>query len=302
VGWNATDDSFGSNPVTISLSTAGGTNYTVLSEGLPNNSPANVMPPEVISDIVKARVLVQDEYGLTASDESDAVFSLRGLLVDLKAYLEGPFVGTEMLAYLNAFGNLPLSQPYLVSPWLYDGTESVASIPDSNVIDWVLVELRDAPDAASATSATRLARQAGFILKNGKITAKDGISNMQFGVKVNQGLFAVVTHRNHLGVLSSSPLPVVGGAGSYDFSTGAEQVYGGANGHKQVGTGVWGLFSGDGNADRQITTLDKISVWKVQSGLSGYKAGDFSLDGQVDNNDKNLKWLPNEDRSCQVPE
>ncbi|MEZ5196306.1 MAG: hypothetical protein R2764_07895 [Bacteroidales bacterium] len=40
-----------------------------------------------------------------------------------------------------------------------------------------------------------------------------------------------------------------GGVYSYDFSTGVEKVFGGKNGHKELQPGVWGLISGDGDAD-----------------------------------------------------
>ena len=94
----------------------------------------------------------------------------QGLNLNLKAMLEGPFGTTEMSTALNSSGLLPLSQPFNTLPWNYIGTESVTAIPNSNVVDWVLVELRDATAAAAATSATRIARQAAFILKNGSVS------------------------------------------------------------------------------------------------------------------------------------
>ncbi|MBM3435323.1 MAG: hypothetical protein FJY07_03785, partial [Bacteroidetes bacterium] len=81
------------------------------------------------------------------------------LIVDITVLPEGPFIGTGLNTNLNVSGLLPLSQPFNIAPWNYAGTESVASIPSNNVVDWVLVELRDAANAASATTATRIARQ-----------------------------------------------------------------------------------------------------------------------------------------------
>ena len=100
---------------------------------------------------------------------------------------------------LNTIGAISLTQPYSGLPWLYAGTESVVSIPNANVVDWVLVELRDAANAASATSATRIARQAGFLLKNGTVTAVDGASTYAIQCSVAQNLFVIIWHRNHLG-------------------------------------------------------------------------------------------------------
>ncbi len=87
----------------------------------------------------------------------------------------------------------------------------LAAIPNANVVDWVLVELRDAPSAAAATSATRIARQAAFILNDGSIVGLDGSSVLQFNNAINQQLFVIVNHRNHLGVLSANALTQSGG-------------------------------------------------------------------------------------------
>jgi hypothetical protein len=221
--------------------------------------------------------------------------------LDLQAYLEGPFGGTTMTTALNSGGFLPLSQPYQGAPWNYNGTESVASIPNAGVVDWVLVELRDAANAAAAGGSTTLARQACFLLNNGKIVGLNGSSYLQFSVNVFDQLYAVVWHRNHLGIISANPMTLVTDHLVYNYSSGVNQVFGGPNGHKQLASGIWGMISGDGNADRQISNADKNDVWAPQSGFSGYRAGDFDLNGQVDNIDKVEKWKPNSGLGCQVP-
>ena len=68
---------------------------------------------------------------------------LPSITVDLKAFLEGPFIMSEMISNLNLLGHLPLSQPFGISPWDYYGGESVLSVPNSDVVDWILVELRE---------------------------------------------------------------------------------------------------------------------------------------------------------------
>jgi len=221
--------------------------------------------------------------------------------VSLKAFLEGPFNGSEMNTSLNTFNYIPLAQPYNIAPWNYQGTESVAAIPNADVVDWVLVELREtAGDATTAYKDNTIAAQAGFILKNGNIVALDGMSPLQFNYAVAYKLYAVVYHRNHLAVMSGNELVNVGGNYSYDYTTGADQAQAGANAHKEIATGVWGMVSGDGNADGQVNNTDKIDVWVVQGGFSGYRAGDYSLDGQVSNPDKVEKWSVNTGRSSQV--
>ena len=221
--------------------------------------------------------------------------------LDLKVYLEGPYLGPYMSTVLNIVGYVPLNQPYNVAPWNYFGTESVVEIPGDDVVDWALIELRDAPDASSATSSASIAFQAGFVLKDGSVRGVDGSSFLTFNVPFVNNLFVVVWHRNHLAVISAYPLTGSGSVFSYDFSVSANAAYGGAIAHKDLGGGVWGMVGGDGLPDGQIGNTDKIDVWIPQSGNSGYYQGDFTLDGQVNNNDKVDVWSVNSGWSSQVP-
>ena len=195
---------------------------------------------------------------------------------------------------------LPISQPYNIAPWSYSGTENVAVIPNGNVVEWVLVELRDAINAGSATVGTRIARQAAFILNDGSIVGMDGFSDLIITATITNNLFAIVWHKNHLGEMSALPLTLVGGIYSYDFTTGAGQAYG-VNGHKQLAVGKWGMFSGDGDANNTVNNTDKTAVWTPNVGKKGYLNADFNRNGQVNNPDKNNFWLPNVGKSCQVP-
>ena len=69
--------------------------------------------------------------------------------LELKVFLEGPFNGISMDTELNVHNLLPLTQPYNVAPWNYAGTEQVGSIPNPEIVDWVLVELRETPGGAN---------------------------------------------------------------------------------------------------------------------------------------------------------
>jgi|GEM_PF-2300713 len=226
--------------------------------------------------------------------------------LEVRVMLQGPFEGSDMHTDLNSLHYLPLMQPYAGAPWNYNGTESVAAIPNDSVVDWVLLELRQAPAAAQAIPGTRLCRQACFLEKTGKVTGLDGNAGLPVALASPQvldpgnDLFIIIWHRNHLGVLSALPMTGNGVLHSYDFTTGAGKAYGGVNGHLEAGPGTWAMAAGDGDADGQVNNADKVDVWALQSGLSGYKAGDFNHDGQVDNQDKVDLWKPNSGRSSQV--
>ncbi|MEZ5197959.1 MAG: hypothetical protein R2764_16705 [Bacteroidales bacterium] len=95
---------------------------------------------------------------------------------------------------------------------------------------------------------------------------------------------------------------MTGGTYVYDFSISEGQAYGGMTGHKEIASGVWGMVAADGDANGIIDIVDKSNIWMVEVGLSGYYAGDFNMDVQVDNKDKNDTWINNTTYEGQVPE
>jgi hypothetical protein len=219
------------------------------------------------------------------------------LAVDVKAILEGTFNGTDMDTDLNSLGLIPLAQPFNAAPWNYAGNESVVAIPNANVVDWVLLELRDATNAASAGSGTIIDQKAGFLLKDGSIVDINGTSTLSFASNVSQSLFVVIHHRNHLRVMSNSALTQSGGVYTYDFTTGISQAYG--NDEKMV-SGKAVLYGGDANADGEIGTGDA-TIWYNEVGTAGYLKTDVSFDGQSDNRDKNDIFVPNNGVNSQIP-
>jgi len=236
----------------------------------------------------------------------DETLNVPSIDLDLKLFLEGPYNGTDMNTSLNTNGYLPLLQPYDVDPtakWYYTGNESIGFIPNADVVDWILVELRETPYIAdSAKSSTMISRRAALLLKDGSVVDIDGVNQPKFYVTLTDNLFVVIWHRNHIGILSQNALTGTAGVYSYDFSSAATQVFGGLNGHKHLGGGVYGMAGGDGDPDGQITNSDKIDVWMQEAGLSGYLAGDFSMDSQVNNLDKIDIWAPNSGMGSQVPD
>jgi PKD repeat protein len=219
--------------------------------------------------------------------------------LDLKAYLEGPFNGTGMDASLQAL--IPQNQPFNMVPWNYGGTEYVGSLPNPNVVEWILVDVREAASAALATGATSIAQQAAFILSDGSVVGLDGSSNLTFQSVVTQNIYVVLWQRNHLGILSNNALVQAEGVYSYDFTTGVNQVYGGLAGHKELATGKWGMFSGDGDRSGTIEIEDKSDSWESEAGEAGYIFTDYNLDGQSNNIDKDEYWLPNIGKGTMVP-
>ncbi|MCD4790911.1 MAG: hypothetical protein K8R37_13010, partial [Bacteroidales bacterium] len=231
-------------------------------------------------------------------------FCVKGFQLNLEAVYDS--VQGEMTTVLNDNGQLPLEQPYNANPsadWYYTGTESVDSIPNENIVDWLLIQARDATDVANATPATIKETKAVFLLNNGKIVDIDGSTPPEFSEVIENNLYVVIYHRNHLNVITAYPVDTSSYCGlTYNFAAGGSRVYGGDDAQKELSSGIWGLVSGDGNGDNQVNIADKNNVWGNDAGKSGYQFGDFNMNGQADNHDKNTLWIFNNGRNGHVPD
>ncbi len=221
--------------------------------------------------------------------------------LDLKVFLEGPFNNGTMKNELVTNGILPEMQPYNTEPWDFPGIESYNSVPGSDAVDWVMIELRDAENPETATQETFHSRQALLLLNNGSIVQHDGVSKPRFYNTITNHLFVVVHHRNHLGIMSSIPIVETNDVFSYDFTSGPSQVLGGMDGQNQIGLGMYGMISGNGVANSTIDIEDKSETLNPFMGTKGYLPGDFNLDGQVNNKDKNDNLLMNLYKTSYIP-
>ena len=138
------------------------------------------------------------------------------------------------------------------------------------------------------------------MLNDGSIVGLDGSSFLQFNVTIENYLFAVIWHRNHLGVLSANALNGFDDIYFYDFITPAGQAYG-IDAQKYLSSGIYGMIAGDVDASGLIDQDDKIIYWESSAGTNGYNISDLNLDTEVDNKDKNDFWVPNNGSGSQVP-
>jgi hypothetical protein len=93
--------------------------------------------------------------------------------------------------------------------------------------------------------------------------------------------YVTVKHRNSLETVSTLPVNFSGGTKAYNFTFSPMQAYG--NNLKLLATGIYGLYTGDANADGLINTADVnlISASATSFGL-GYLTNDLNGDGIVD--------------------
>ena len=232
-----------------------------------------------------------------------APFSTFPKQLDATIFLEGPYDESADNMNTNS-GMLPLTQPYSGSPWNYSGTEQVASIP-TGVVDWVLIEWREASSPASANGSNYIWRKAAFLKNDGSVVDMYGSSLPWIGnPQLTGSLYLIVRHRNHLDVISNFGANLVGEIYSYDFSDQSDKVYGGNNAHKQIDSSPlrFGMAGGDGVADGHINLSDKNFSWEPDVGKTGYLDGDFNMNGQTDNQDKNDVWFSNNGYNGFVPD
>jgi hypothetical protein len=144
-------------------------------------------------------------------------------------------------------------------------------------------------------------QRALFLNSDGEVVDLQGNREIKFDIPtVYDNLYMIVWHRNHLAVMTANPVtfdvaPVV-----YDFSAAEGNAYGGSDGHKDLGGGVYGMYAGDANSDGDINNIDK-TTWGANAGTKGYKTTDMNFDNQVDNQDKNEIWIGNFNKHTQVP-
>lgn len=212
--------------------------------------------------------------------------------LDIRVYLEGPFVYSQMDTGLNSSGLIPLSQPYNISPWNYGGTESVVEIPDAGIVDWILIELRETSgNASTATPDKTIHRQAAFINDEGYIKGLDGVSPITYTGEITDNLFILVRHRNHLPVMSAEAVIAIGDVFSYDFTDMLSRAY--LDGQKEIGEAIYGMIAGDTDANDTIQVADRYPLWDENAGTQDYTSPDLNLDAQINNQDKDDIWQEN---------
>ncbi|MCB0805124.1 MAG: lamin tail domain-containing protein [Bacteroidales bacterium] len=223
-----------------------------------------------------------------------------GFSINIKVFLEGPFDGSNMQTGLSQLSTFPSTQPYNTAPWNYLGSESFSGSTPLDVVDWLLIEIRDAENISSATSSAIVAQKAVLLKETGNIVSSSDFGIPEFNFNIVNQLFLVVYHRNSLPVISSSPLVESSGVYSWDFTTGAGQAYN--NGQKELAPGIFGMYAGDCDGDGTIQSSDISDVWQNEAATKGYLPADVNMDAEVNNIDKNDFWYPNLGEGSQIPE
>lgn len=231
-------------------------------------------------------IILSDLYG--------GLFIVRPrITLRVKAMLEGPFDQNTGLMHdsLRTRGFLPATEPYTAlglpainAPTVGAVSAGTMAFSGNNaLVDWVVVELRDAVQHSVVK-----ARTFGLVQRDGDIVATDGVSPLQFSAAVDDYHIAV-RHRTHLGAMTTNSLRVSIAEKTYDLTNGS-QAMAGTDAQKIIGA-VHLLWTGNAVADAQLkytgTTNDRDPILVAVGGtlptntVSGYLPTDVNMDGMV---------------------
>lgn len=217
--------------------------------------------------------------------------------VRIKLFLQGPYNAAldrhndVTPNWVTVLQNNAASQPYNMAPFNYTGAESVntamftATAATTDIVDWVLVELKNAGGAS-------VAKRAALVLENGDVVDVDGVSPVAFTAIANN-YYITVNHRNHLNLSTEQRIPLTASPALYDFdftrATDAT-LYGPSSAFAVRGASTL-LVAGDANAnsivryngpanDRDVI-LSYLGYDEAGYIANVYRAEDINLDGVV---------------------
>ena len=249
-----------------------------------NGTPIGGNTPDLIVTEGGEYTVLALQAGGCAIFDTLTILAAPQVPVRANVLLQAPYDVTTgfMSTDLRTADLLPLQQPFNRPPWNYAGTESVTQASDfpSTMTDWALLEVRDPLDNHQI-----IEQKAAFLLQDGTLLDTAWVHDHSldavhfYQIAPSADYFLSVKTRNHLAVLSADAVTLPN-ATSYDFTLPA-QVSGGMAQLADLGNGIYGLLSGDFNADGIITIAD-FNVYSTQASLLNiYVPGDLNMDKTV---------------------
>ncbi len=173
-----------------------------------------------------------------------------GIDVFLQGALLNPNTGEENLMRddLRVAGFIPTTSPYV------DALTCEATVFDTTgndaIVDWILIEFRDATDNTIVTYS-----QSALLQRDGDVVDVDGISDIAFSFDGEADFYLGLQHRNHLGIMTSSSIPFVNNAlTTINFTDATNQFTYGTAAQTDNGmpTDTVAMWCGDVNGDSII--------------------------------------------------
>lgn len=225
--------------------------------------------------------------------------------LDARVLLEGPYRHGTMATDLARRRLIP-STPPNIYPYNRDPNRATINTVtiDSNIVDWVLIELRPSPASLQRIYRTALLRA------DGALVDVDGVSRVCFDPSVDTTTYYVaIHHRNHLAIMTANPLRLVSDEQPAQFLTlsTASAILGGAAALKPIDYTptdgvIFGMVAGDVNGDGAVDINDRADYDAIWNGCveEGYLNRDTDMSGIVTTRDANKTWN-NRGRTTNVP-
>ena len=208
--------------------------------------------------------------------------TLKPLKLDVEVYLQGPleFVNNNLIMsdYLRENNLIPTTSPYADAATCQ--TDVFTTYGVDAIVDWVWVELRDKNDHTSVLYST-----SALLQKDGDVVGVDGTSELVI-LGNEDDYYVAVNHRNHLGIMSATPISLGVNSTTIDFTLAPNPITYGTNAQVTVGisNNQLAMIGGDYDGDGQILNADLQNVIPL-AGTTGYSPADSDMDGQILNID-----------------
>lgn len=231
---------------------------------------------------------------------SSPLTAVAGVSVNIRVLLKGALIGNNnnglMRDDLRRQGFLPTTEPYFEMSVNGGGGETLATddllLIEGNdaLVDWVLIELRDANDPVKI-----LATRSGLLQRDGDVVDVDGVSPLAFETVLAGEYYVAVRHRNHLGVMTANAYVLDETPISLDFTDPDFLTYGvdaQANFEGRMAM-IGGDFNGDGKVNAIGPNNDIFFLFSLvlsapgNTGFNenyiryGYYDADYNLDGKA---------------------
>lgn len=224
---------------------------------------------------------------------NDVTFA--NLPVSVRVLLEGPYDATTLLMNdgLRAAGLIPTTEPLTALGFSHVGESAgqtvassvfnVASPAFNSIVDWALLELRNA-----TSPSTVLQTRTCLIQREGEVVGLDGVSPAVFNFPAGN-YYVAVRARGHMGCMTASPLALSTTTTNILFSLPATSTYG-TGARKTIGTRAV-LLAGDVDHDGSIRytganndrdrVLVRVGSTTPNGTVTGYWPEDLNMDGVV---------------------
>lgn len=201
-----------------------------------------------------------------------------------------------MTSKLETF--IPFTEPYTGLGFNHFGSGGgeqfddnlVTQLASKKIVDWLLLEIRD-----KTNPSIILETQSVLLLNNGQVIDTNGNIDISIALEEN-AYYVTLRHRNHLAVMTETPVLVNKSSTPVDFTNNSTKTWG-SNAQREVASNVMALWAGNANSDDKIifsgndndpTQLFFRILSNSSNGLvspsyvmEGYFKEDLNLDGKI---------------------